>query len=218
MWPVRARARLLIVDDSDTNRELTSAILEDAGFEVLTATNGLEGVIAAHYARPSVILMDLTMPVLNGLGGRAFDSRERGDAGSKSDCLHGQAGSLRWRRHEIVRRRDSQTRQPRRDRRTRAPSCRLRAANLNRFSRAPRPYYVRPDYIRALTRQSEAFIRAWYSAGDTDRLDPAGDDEHVLVMVPVAPDHLALECLAGTHCHRQHITGFRNGVHLECAW
>ena len=64
---VRARPRLLIVDDSDTNRELTSAILEDAGFEVLTATNGLEGVIAAHYARPSVILMDLTMPVLNGL-------------------------------------------------------------------------------------------------------------------------------------------------------
>jgi CheY-like chemotaxis protein len=64
---VRARPRLLIVDDSDTNRELTAAILEDAGFEVQTATNGLEGVIAAHYARPSVILMDLTMPVLNGL-------------------------------------------------------------------------------------------------------------------------------------------------------
>ena len=65
-WPY-ALARVLIVDDSDTNRELTSAILEDAGFDVLTATNGLEGVIAAHYARPSVILMDLTMPVLNGL-------------------------------------------------------------------------------------------------------------------------------------------------------
>ena len=30
-------------------------------------------------------------------GGRAFDSRERGDAGPESDCLHGQAGSLRWR-------------------------------------------------------------------------------------------------------------------------
>ena len=64
---VHARPRLLVVDDSDTNRELTSAIFEDAGFEVLTATKGLEGVIAAHYARPSVILMDLTMPVLNGL-------------------------------------------------------------------------------------------------------------------------------------------------------
>jgi len=61
------RPRLLIVDDSDSNRETTAAILEDAGFEVLTATNGLEGVLVAHYVRPSVILMDLTMPVLNGL-------------------------------------------------------------------------------------------------------------------------------------------------------
>ncbi len=58
---------MLIVDDSDANRETTAAILEDAGFDVLTATNGLEGVIVAHYARPVVILMDLTMPVLNGL-------------------------------------------------------------------------------------------------------------------------------------------------------
>lgn len=64
---VRTRPRLLIVDDSDANRELTAAILEDAGFGVLTAANGLEGVIVAHLARPSVILMDLTMPVLNGL-------------------------------------------------------------------------------------------------------------------------------------------------------
>jgi CheY-like chemotaxis protein len=64
---LRAQPRLLVVDDSDSNRETTAAILEDAGFEVLTATNGLEGVIVAHYVRPSVILMDLTMPLLNGL-------------------------------------------------------------------------------------------------------------------------------------------------------
>jgi CheY-like chemotaxis protein len=64
---LRTRPRLLIVDDSASNRETTAAILEDAGFEVLTATNGLEGVLVAHYLRPSVILMDLTMPVLNGL-------------------------------------------------------------------------------------------------------------------------------------------------------
>jgi CheY-like chemotaxis protein len=63
----RTRPRLLIVDDSDSNRETTAAILEDAGFEVVTATNGLEGVIVAHYVRPAVILMDLTMPVLSGL-------------------------------------------------------------------------------------------------------------------------------------------------------
>ena len=63
----RARSRVLIVDDLDSNRETTAAVLEDAGFDVITASNGLEGVIVAHYVRPSVILMDLTMPVLNGL-------------------------------------------------------------------------------------------------------------------------------------------------------
>jgi two-component system, cell cycle response regulator DivK len=61
------RPRLLIVDDSDGNRETTAAILEDAGFEVLTAMNGLEGVLLAHLVRPSVILMDVTMPVMNGV-------------------------------------------------------------------------------------------------------------------------------------------------------
>jgi CheY-like chemotaxis protein len=58
---------VLVVDDSESSRETTAAILEEAGFSAMTATNGLEGVIVAHYARPSVILMDVTMPVLNGV-------------------------------------------------------------------------------------------------------------------------------------------------------
>jgi CheY-like chemotaxis protein len=61
------RVRVLVVDDSESSREMTATILEEAGFEAMTATNGLEGVIVAHYARPSVVLMDLTMPVLDGL-------------------------------------------------------------------------------------------------------------------------------------------------------
>ena len=59
--------RVLVVDDSDESREVTAAVLEDAGFEAMTAINGLEGVLVAHYARPSVVLMDVTMPVLNGI-------------------------------------------------------------------------------------------------------------------------------------------------------
>ena len=43
------------------------APLEASGFDAITASNGLEGVIVAHYARPSSILMDVTMPVLDGL-------------------------------------------------------------------------------------------------------------------------------------------------------
>ena len=61
------RRRVLVVDDAEDNRELVSVVLEHAGFEALTASDGLEAVIVAHYARPDLILMDVTMPVLNGI-------------------------------------------------------------------------------------------------------------------------------------------------------
>ena len=61
------RPRVLVVDDAEDNRELVSVVLEHAGFEALTASDGLEGVIVAHYARPDIIVMDVTMPVLNGI-------------------------------------------------------------------------------------------------------------------------------------------------------
>jgi CheY-like chemotaxis protein len=61
------RRRVLVVDDSPDNRELVTTVLEHAGFETLTARDGLEAVIVAHYARPAVIVMDVTMPVLNGI-------------------------------------------------------------------------------------------------------------------------------------------------------
>jgi len=63
----RLRLRALVVDDGDDNRELAAATLEASGFEVIGAANGLDGVIAAHCARPSIILMDITMPILDGL-------------------------------------------------------------------------------------------------------------------------------------------------------
>jgi len=59
--------RALIVDDNQDNCEVAATALETSGFEVITAANGLEGVIAAHCAQPSIILMDVTMPVLDGL-------------------------------------------------------------------------------------------------------------------------------------------------------
>jgi CheY-like chemotaxis protein len=59
--------RVLVVDDSRDTLDLMSFALESAGYEAITANNGLEGVIVAHYARPAVVLMDVTMPVLNGI-------------------------------------------------------------------------------------------------------------------------------------------------------
>lgn len=61
------RPRVLVVDDSPDNLEMVAILLENSGYEAITANNGLEALIVAHYSRPSVILMDLSMPVLNGI-------------------------------------------------------------------------------------------------------------------------------------------------------
>lgn len=58
---------VLIVDDYADSREWLSFLLRNAGFVVQTAANGLEAVLAAHQLQPAVILMDLAMPVLNGV-------------------------------------------------------------------------------------------------------------------------------------------------------
>ena len=63
----RDRPIVLVVDDSQDAREGTALLLEQAGFRAVTATNGLEALIVAHYAQPAVALLDLMMPVLDGL-------------------------------------------------------------------------------------------------------------------------------------------------------
>ena len=64
---LRGRHAVLVVDDYSENREFLSVLLHNAGFVVHTAANGLEGLYAAYEMRPGVIVMDLTMPVLDGL-------------------------------------------------------------------------------------------------------------------------------------------------------
>lgn len=58
---------VLVVDDYGDVREVIADVLRKAGFVVRTAANGLEGLLAAHEMRPAVIVMDLTMPVLDGI-------------------------------------------------------------------------------------------------------------------------------------------------------
>lgn len=61
------RHAVLVVDDFEDTRELISSVLHSAGFSVRTAGNGLEAILAAYEMRPAVIIMDVTMPVLDGL-------------------------------------------------------------------------------------------------------------------------------------------------------
>jgi CheY-like chemotaxis protein len=57
---------VLVVDDYDDNRELFASALIDAGYQVDEATNGQEALDRVDARRPAVVVMDLSMPVLDG--------------------------------------------------------------------------------------------------------------------------------------------------------
>ena len=58
--------RILVVEDQEDNRRIMRDLLTSAGFELLEATTGEEGVRMAETGRPDLILMDIQMPVLDG--------------------------------------------------------------------------------------------------------------------------------------------------------
>lgn len=60
-------ARLLIVDDLEVNRTLISEYLASQPFEILHASNGEEAITQARQEKPDLILMDVRMPVMNGI-------------------------------------------------------------------------------------------------------------------------------------------------------
>jgi CheY-like chemotaxis protein len=57
---------ILVVDDDEMNRDMLSRRLVNRGYEVELAVNGEEAVAAVGRRRPDLILMDLSMPVLDG--------------------------------------------------------------------------------------------------------------------------------------------------------
>jgi CheY-like chemotaxis protein len=59
--------RVLIVEDYEDARSLIGLILEGAGYRVLSASDGLEGVELARKFHPDAIVMDLFMPVMDGV-------------------------------------------------------------------------------------------------------------------------------------------------------
>jgi two-component system cell cycle response regulator DivK len=57
--------RILVVEDHELNMDLLVQLLEDE-YEVLTATDGAAGIELAERERPDLILMDLSLPVIDG--------------------------------------------------------------------------------------------------------------------------------------------------------
>ena len=59
-------ARILLVEDNEMNRDMLSRRLARRGHEVLFAVDGAEGVARASADLPDLILMDISLPVLDG--------------------------------------------------------------------------------------------------------------------------------------------------------
>ena len=60
------RPRVLLVDDYPDAREMYTEYLEFSGFEVVEAGNGMEALQRAVDSAPDIILMDLSLPVMDG--------------------------------------------------------------------------------------------------------------------------------------------------------
>jgi PAS domain S-box-containing protein len=91
--PNGSRGRALVVEDNAVNQEMARAMLDMLGFQVLTASNGQEGVLAAAENPDLVlILMDCQMPVMDGLAAaRAIRAAEPAGARVPIVALTGNA-------------------------------------------------------------------------------------------------------------------------------
>ncbi|CAN1212093.1 response regulator [Tumidithrix helvetica PCC 7403] len=58
--------KILLVEDNYMNRDMLSRRLERKGFQIVVAVNGAEGVALAQTETPDLILMDMSLPVLDG--------------------------------------------------------------------------------------------------------------------------------------------------------
>lgn len=67
--PIRTLSRetVLVVDDHGDTRDAVTALLETCGYRVLSAANGADGIRLARQRKPDLILMDIGMPVMDGL-------------------------------------------------------------------------------------------------------------------------------------------------------
>jgi len=63
---VRSRPCVLIVDDYPDAREMYSEYLQYSGFDVIEAENGMDALSKAAEKSPDIILMDLSLPVMDG--------------------------------------------------------------------------------------------------------------------------------------------------------
>ena len=58
--------RILVVEDTEDNRQIIRDLMTSAGYELIEAVDGIEGVAAAEREKPDLILMDIQLPGIDG--------------------------------------------------------------------------------------------------------------------------------------------------------
>jgi len=58
--------KILLVEDNEMNRDMLSRRLIKRGFEVVIAVDGSEGIALAQSGQPDLILMDMSLPIIDG--------------------------------------------------------------------------------------------------------------------------------------------------------
>jgi two-component system, cell cycle response regulator DivK len=58
--------RILLVEDTEDNREIVRDLVDSAGYELIEAHDGAQGVAMAAAEKPDLILMDIQLPVMDG--------------------------------------------------------------------------------------------------------------------------------------------------------
>ncbi len=60
------KIKILAMDDSPTVQKLLKMVLEEEGYDVICASDGIEGIDRAKKEHPSISLIDVVMPKING--------------------------------------------------------------------------------------------------------------------------------------------------------
>src|SRR5204862_327044 len=82
--------KILLVEDNEMNRDMLSRRLQRRGFEVVTAVDGALGLEATKAEKPDLVLMDLSLPVMDGLEATRrikADAETRGIPGRKVETI-----------------------------------------------------------------------------------------------------------------------------------
>jgi two-component system, cell cycle response regulator DivK len=58
--------KILLVEDNEMNRDMLSRRLQRRGYEIVVAVDGVQGVAMANVENPDLILMDMSLPIMDG--------------------------------------------------------------------------------------------------------------------------------------------------------